>query len=105
METTQLRKKPIGELVREDYRTAEVLSRWKLDYCCGGKRNLEDACNREGANVEEVTRALELVLHNPPAGPWITIHGPHLFSLITSNRYITNTSENHFPFLLPLHKK
>lgn len=65
MDTIQLQKKPIGELVREDYRTAEVLSRWKLDYCCGGKRNLEDACNREGANVEEVTRALELVLAQP----------------------------------------
>lgn len=65
METTQLRKKPIGELVREDYRTAEVLSRWKLDYCCGGKRNLEDACSREGADVQEVTAALEEVLSQP----------------------------------------
>ncbi len=67
MEHTQLTQKPIGELVREDYRTAEVLSRWKLDYCCGGKRNLADACTKVGADPVEVASALEAVL-NQPAG-------------------------------------
>jgi len=65
METSNLHKRPIGELVRDDYRTAEVLSRWKLDYCCGGKRNLEEACNREGADIREVTSALEQILAQP----------------------------------------
>lgn len=65
MNHSSLIQKPIGELVREDYRTAEVLSRWKLDYCCGGKQKLGDACTKVGANPEEVATALEEVLHQP----------------------------------------
>lgn len=65
MNQSTLTQTPIGDLVREDYRTAEVLSRWKLDYCCGGKRNLADACARAGADPDEVAAALEAVLRQP----------------------------------------
>ena len=34
----------VGELVAADFRAAEVLSRFGIDFCCGGKRTLADAC-------------------------------------------------------------
>ena len=34
----------VGELVAADFRAAAVLSRFGIDFCCGGKRTLADAC-------------------------------------------------------------
>ncbi len=48
----------IGELVAADYRKAAVFSKFGLDFCCGGKKSLKDACNEKGINEKEVEIAL-----------------------------------------------
>ncbi len=55
-----LRKKPltIGELVTEDFRKAEVFSKYGLDFCCGGAKSLTEACKEKGINEKEVETAL-----------------------------------------------
>ena len=34
----------IGELVANDYRTASVFKKYGIDFCCQGKRTIENAC-------------------------------------------------------------
>lgn len=42
----------VGEIVTDDYRTAGVFKKYGLDFCCGGKKKLSDACERKGLDVE-----------------------------------------------------
>lgn len=51
----------LGEMVSKDLRKAEVFKKFGIDFCCGGKKSLEDACKEKGLDVSEVKRALENV--------------------------------------------
>lgn len=55
------RETPVGEIVAEDFRAAAVFHRFGIDYCCGGKRSVGDACRERGidpgAVLAEVTSA------------------------------------------------
>ena len=51
-------KQTIAEIVRSDYRTADVFRRHGINYCCSGQISLEEAC--EARNVNYNTVQLEL---------------------------------------------
>jgi regulator of cell morphogenesis and NO signaling len=42
--------KTIGELVAADYRTARVFEKYGIDFCCGGKVPLSEACREKGVD-------------------------------------------------------
>lgn len=42
----------VGEIVTEDYRAAGVFKKYGLDFCCGGKKKLSDACERKGLDLD-----------------------------------------------------
>lgn len=48
----------IGEMVAQDFRKAEVFRKFGLDFCCGGKKTLDKACEKKGLDVKEVQAAL-----------------------------------------------
>lgn len=48
----------VGELVAQRQSRAGVLEQYGIDYCCGGKSTLEEACQKKGLNVEEVLEKL-----------------------------------------------
>jgi len=54
-----LLKKPVGDIVAEDYRTAQVLRSYGLDFCCGGGKTLEKACSSKKIEIDEVISELE----------------------------------------------
>ena len=56
--TTRFSGSALGAIVAEDYRAATVLERFGLDFCCGGKRTLEEACEHRTVEVEAVLAAL-----------------------------------------------
>lgn len=58
MTSTSLSDRRVGELVTEDFRRAGVFKRYGIDFCCGGGISLQEACRRQGLDVEEVSRAL-----------------------------------------------
>jgi len=51
-------QKSLGSLVAERPQRSRVLERFGLDYCCGGKRSLSEACDQKGVNAIEVLREL-----------------------------------------------
>jgi regulator of cell morphogenesis and NO signaling len=64
---TTLAERPVGELVRECVERARVLDRLGIDYCCGGKRTLADACRERGLSADEIEA--ELAAAQPSAVP------------------------------------
>ena len=48
---------PVWELVRGRAGRARVLEGFGIDYCCGGRTPLKEACAERGLNVEEVLRS------------------------------------------------
>jgi regulator of cell morphogenesis and NO signaling len=54
--------KGLGELVRDSPGSAKVLARFGLDYCCGGRTTLRDACHERGLDAATVAVFLE---HDP----------------------------------------
>ena len=48
----------IGELVAADYRKAEVFRKFGIDFCCGGKKSLKEACKEKGIDDKEISNAL-----------------------------------------------
>lgn len=58
----------VGEMVVADYRKAEVFRKFGIDYCCGGKKPLEEVCLKKGVDPQAVREALA-ALADQPAGP------------------------------------
>ena len=54
----------VGEIVATDFRTAAVFEKFGIDFCCGGRRSLTDACQKASADPSAVIQALRAV----PAG-------------------------------------
>lgn len=48
----------VAQLVIEKPARARVLEQVGIDYCCGGKKSLQQACEEKNLSVEEITRRL-----------------------------------------------
>jgi len=60
---TSLSHQTIGEIVREDIRAAKILKRNGIDFCCGGKKTLEKACEEKNVNIDRIQEEL-IILTN-----------------------------------------
>lgn len=59
----------VGRLVAERPERARVFEEFDIDYCCGGKRSLGEACGRRGVDPAVVIRRLEAVDAGPDESP------------------------------------
>jgi regulator of cell morphogenesis and NO signaling len=48
----------LGEIVAKDLRKAEVFNKYGLDFCCGGKKTVREACAEKGLDVTKVEQEL-----------------------------------------------
>lgn len=49
----------LGELAASDLRKAEVFKKYGLDFCCGGKKTVKEACEEKGIDVTQVEKELQ----------------------------------------------
>lgn len=60
-------RRTVKEIALEMPASVGVFERFGIDYCCGGEKRLEDACQAAGQPVEEVVRSLEAATTTAPA--------------------------------------
>lgn len=56
-------EKQIGQFVAEDYRTASVFSKYKIDFCCNGNRTINEVCEKKGMDSNILLDELHSVLN------------------------------------------
>jgi regulator of cell morphogenesis and NO signaling len=61
MNEVTLRTMTVGEIVAADNRTASVFKEAGIDFCCGGKKTLEESCREKGLDPEHLAARLENV--------------------------------------------
>jgi regulator of cell morphogenesis and NO signaling len=50
----------IGQIAASDWHKAEVFKKNGLDFCCGGKKTVKEACAEKGIDVTKIEQELEL---------------------------------------------
>ncbi|HRA12921.1 MAG TPA: iron-sulfur cluster repair di-iron protein [Chitinophagaceae bacterium] len=56
-----LASKTLAQIVTNNYKAASIFEKHHLDFCCKGKRTLEQACSESDIKIEEVIEQLEKV--------------------------------------------
>ena len=49
----------LGEIAVKDLRKAEIFKKYGLDFCCGGKKTVKQACAEKGIDVTKVEQELQ----------------------------------------------
>lgn len=49
----------VSEIVRTDYRAADVFKKWGINYCCGGNLPLADVCHLQGLDHAAIESELD----------------------------------------------
>jgi regulator of cell morphogenesis and NO signaling len=44
----------VRDIIAEDFRAADVLQRFGIDFCCGGRQTLREACRNKKVNPLDV---------------------------------------------------
>ena len=53
----------VADIVRDDYRTADVFKKYGINFCCGGQLLLGDACEQRNIDPATVNRELQMATH------------------------------------------
>lgn len=63
----------VGDTVAHDSRSAGVFARRGIDFCCGGRRSIEEACRASHVDPGEVLAELQVLEARPEAGTDLTM--------------------------------
>lgn len=63
--TMDVRERTVGELAAELPLSIRVFEAWKIDYCCGGRTPLPEACAAAGKSVDAFIETLEKLVDVP----------------------------------------
>lgn len=55
----------IGEIVANDYRSASIFKEAGIDFCCGGKKSIDETCSEKGIDRNELIGKLEKLESTP----------------------------------------
>jgi len=59
----------IGELAAKDLRKVEIFKKYGLDFCCGGKKTVKEACAEKGLDVTKIEQELQQAAKAPASHP------------------------------------
>lgn len=97
MEQKAYTQTSLGQIVADDFRAAEILKEAGIDFCCGGKKTLEDACREKGIKAEILDKKIQDLALIPASNS----HNFKEWSLDFLADYIVNTHHKYVLKTLP----
>lgn len=67
--TSTEKDETLGELAAKDLRKAQVFKKYGLDFCCGGKKTVKEACKEKGLDVTKIEAELQQSDKTPYSRP------------------------------------
>lgn len=58
-----LKNEPLASIVIKNFRAADVFKKYGIDFCCGGKISLKDACNKAGIDLAKLENELKNIIN------------------------------------------
>ncbi|MEJ0105957.1 MAG: DUF542 domain-containing protein [Bacteroidota bacterium] len=77
----------INDIVKQNYRTADVFRKYGIEYCCGGRWPMETVCMTKGLEFEQLKKELLDAGHTvqlPPSLPFDTWSVDFLINYLTN---------------------
>lgn len=98
-----LKNKTIGSFVAEDFRTAAVFSKYKIDFCCKGNRTVTEVCEKQNIDADSLLENVLQVVQSE-SGETIDFNSWPLDLLAdyiekTHHRYVEEKTNVLLPFL------
>lgn len=66
---TGANEKTLGQIAANDLRKAQVFKKYGIDFCCGGKKTVKEACAEKGIDVIKVEQELQQFDKMPSSRP------------------------------------
>lgn len=63
-----LKNRTIGSFVAEDFRTAAVFSKYKIDFCCKGNRTVTEVCEKQNIDADDLLKNVLQVAQSENSG-------------------------------------
>lgn len=63
-----LKNKTIGSFVAEDFRTAAVFSKYRIDFCCKGNRTVTEVCEKQNIDADTLLENVLQVVQSENSG-------------------------------------
>lgn len=95
----QADEETVGELAASDTRKAEYFRKLGIDFCCGGRKTLTEACMEKGLDVMKIRQDLHNTQRQPSLGPQLDFNS---FTLAFLCDYIVNVHHGFVQQQLPL---
>ena len=97
MDKKNIKKLSVGEIVANDFRAASIFKNSGIDFCCGGKQSIADACQEKGIDASGLEKQIiELQL-----APLTTAQNFNEWELPFLCDYIVNTHHKYVVKILP----
>jgi regulator of cell morphogenesis and NO signaling len=91
----------LGQIATKDLRKAEIFKKYGLDFCCGGKKTVKEACAEKGLDVAAVEHELQQVEKQTSASPLPRPLPYNDWNLDFLADYIVNTHHSYVKASLP----
>ncbi|HVW13894.1 MAG TPA: iron-sulfur cluster repair di-iron protein [Mucilaginibacter sp.] len=91
----------LGQIAAKDLRKAEIFKKYGLDFCCGGKKTVKDACAEKGLDVAAVEHELQQAEKQTTTSPLSRPLPFNDWKLDFLADYIVNTHHSYVKASLP----
>jgi regulator of cell morphogenesis and NO signaling len=78
----------LADVVRGNFKVAEIFESYGLDYCCNGKRSIAEACSEKNINTDELLEKISLAnIRKNGNGSFEKLELNELIDFIVSNHH------------------
>ncbi|HTO15550.1 MAG TPA: iron-sulfur cluster repair di-iron protein [Edaphocola sp.] len=88
----------IGEITAKDWRKAEIFKKYGIDFCCGGKKTVREACAEKGIDATKIEHELQQSAKDSAKGGYTNYDEWGLDFLAD---YVVNTHHNYVRKYMP----